>query len=90
MPLLILTGLFPLFADAKVPPENKDSNPGEEQMHVLCYRVSSTQHIERQIEDLKNQLEKLETMYKQGKIDEKSYNLRKTTLEKSIESFKSE
>ncbi|MGD9581483.1 MAG: hypothetical protein AB7V50_08925, partial [Vampirovibrionia bacterium] len=54
---------------------------------VMCYEVAPFDVIERRKEDIQQQLDEVEELHNQKKIDDETYNTRKDTLLKQLESY---
>lgn len=86
MPATLISGVLFMTLDKEVlgisPPEKPaDFNEAE----VMCYDMTSIEMPEPEMIDYKNQLESLEKLYKNNKIDSKTYEIKSKELKQKIE-----
>ena len=55
--------------------------------HIMCYEIAAPKIKEPTLADLKDKLSKLESLYKNKKIDKAAYQTRKTDLLNQIKTY---
>lgn len=89
VPVIALLSLFGLFQSFKALAEMLVKKNTEPMPMRTCYEVSVEPTIDQQLDDFQYQLKKLEELYTNKKIDDKTYNARKEELNKKIDNLKS-
>lgn len=94
LPAIIISILLSLLANmstqAKETLDDNKKVKSKRPPHVTCYKPCVVTPEERKIRNLKAELMKLEQMYSEGKISEKTYKIRNQNLESQIEKLQAE